>query len=143
MFNPSRDQVRSFFFETWRKYRAGEPLESLEATALAIILEHPEYHALLADPAGHASREWSPEAGLTNPFLHLSMHLALEEQWSIDQPPGIRALFDELTARFGGAHDAAHAAMDCLGEVVWRAERLGTLPDGQAYLECLRRRAAA
>jgi hypothetical protein len=90
MFNPSRDQVRQFFFDVWAKYRAGRPLEGAEQPALEAVLAHPEYHALLDQPECYREREYLPESGETNPFLHLSMHLAIAEQVSVDQPPGIR-----------------------------------------------------
>ncbi|MGA8050585.1 MAG: DUF1841 family protein [Burkholderiales bacterium] len=141
MFNPSREQVRDFFFEAWRKYRAGEPLAGLEATALEIALLHPEYHALLGDPERAREKEYFPELGQTNPFLHMSLHLALEEQLSIDQPAGIVARFDALTARHGDRHAALHEALECLAEMVWRSQRDGAPPDGAAYLDCLARRA--
>jgi len=141
MLEPSREQARAFFFETWRKYRAGEPLSGLEAMALELILLHPEYHAVLEQSERTREREYLPELGETNPFLHLSLHLALEEQLSIDQPPGIAARFAALLARLGERHAALHAALDCLAEMVWRAQREGLPPDGAAYLECLRRQA--
>lgn len=98
MFNPSRDEVRRFFTETWRKQRAGEILTPLEAIAADWIVEHPEYHAALADVDSASAEHYSPERGETNPFLHLSMHLAISEQLSIDQPPGIRAAHERLAA---------------------------------------------
>jgi len=143
MFNPSRDEVRRFFCDTWGKYRRSEPLAGLEQTALGVIVLHPEYHALLEDPAQAAGMEYSPEGGELNPFLHLSLHLAIEEQLAIDQPRGIRARFAELAARMGSEHDAKHAVLECLGETMWEAQRAGRAPDEQAYLECLRRRAGA
>jgi hypothetical protein len=141
MFDPSRDQARAFFFETWRKYRAAEPLAGLEAVALEVALLHPEYHRVLDDPDKYLRQEYFPEQGETNPFLHLSLHLALEEQLSIDQPPGIGAHFAQLAARRGERHAALHAALDCLAETVWRAQRDHAPPDAEAYLECLQRRA--
>ncbi len=36
MFNPSREQVRQFFFDAWKKYRAGAPLEGLETVAVEV-----------------------------------------------------------------------------------------------------------
>jgi len=140
MFTPSRDEVRRFFFETWRKHRAGEPLEGLEKTALSVLLLHPEYHPLLDDPARNLDRDYTPESGTLNPFLHLSLHLAIEEQVSIDQPAGIRVEFERLRAKLGTEHDALHAVLECLGETVWRAQRDGTAPDNDAYLECVRKR---
>lgn len=137
MFNPSRDQVRDFFFEAWRKFRAAEPLSELEGIAVEHIGRHAEYHALLDDPARHREREWTPEMGQTNPFLHLSLHLSISEQLSIDQPPGVRAAYQRLLARAADAHAAQHEVMDCLAEMIWQAQRHNLPPDGEAYLRCL------
>lgn len=141
MFTPSRDQARRFLVEAWRKHCARLPATPLELLAADIVALHPEYHALLAGGEAALSREWTPEAGETNPFLHLSLHLAIEEQLSIDQPPGLRAIFEELLRRHGDRHEALHVVLDCLGETVWRANRDQTPPDGVAYLDCLRRAA--
>jgi hypothetical protein len=140
MFNPSRDQARSFFLEAWKKRTEGSPLTPLEAVAADIAAMHPEYHDLLTEGETALAREWTPETGEANPFLHLSLHLAIEEQLSIDQPPGIRAIFDALQARRGDRHGALHDVLECLGETVWRAQRDRAPPDGAAYLDCLRRR---
>jgi hypothetical protein len=142
MFNPSRDQVREFFFETWRRYRTGKPLEGAQTLAIEAILLHPEYHPVLDAPQRYAEQEYFPELGETNPFLHLSLHVALAEQLSIDQPIGIRARFEQLLTRCGDRHAALHEALECLAEMVWRSQRDGTPPDGAAYLDCLARRAA-
>jgi hypothetical protein len=139
MFNPSRDDVRTFMFETWRKYRAGSGLHGAEIVLLPIILEHPEYHAVLEDPDTYAARTWHPEGGETNPFMHLSFHLALAEQRAIDQPPGIRAAWTALAEKLGEPHEADHAVLDCLLEQLWKTQRHGTSFDVQAYLEAVRR----
>jgi hypothetical protein len=141
MFNPSRDQARDFFFETWRKYRAQQALAGLETVALQVILAHPEYQAALDDPERYRERNYSPELGEPNPFLHMSMHLAIEEQLSIDQPPGIASAFAALAVKRGERHAAMHDAMECLGEMVWRSQRDRAPPDGAEYLECLKKRA--
>lgn len=138
MFNPSREEVRRFFFEAWRKYRNQLPIEGLERTAIEIMLLHPEYHALLDQPEQYADRDFSPESGQLNPFLHMSLHLAIAEQVSIDQPRGIRALHRQLQSA-QDAHDALHVLLECLGETVWQAQRTGMAPDEAAYLECIRR----
>ncbi|MEW5864326.1 MAG: DUF1841 family protein [Pseudomonadota bacterium] len=143
MFEPSREQAREFFFETWRKYREGAPLEGLEAVALQVILAHPEYHRVLEERDRYAARDCFPELGETNPFLHMSLHLALEEQLSIDQPPGIVARVEALAARAGSRHEALHEAIECLAETIWRAQRDRTPPDAAAYLECLAKKASA
>jgi hypothetical protein len=137
MFNPSRDQARQFFFDTWRKSRAGEVLGGLEQTALQVISLHPEYHTLLDHPERHLDHDYAPEHGGLNPFLHLSLHLAIEEQLSIDQPPGIRAHCGRIALATGSEHDARHALLECLAETIWQAQRTGTAPDQALYLACL------
>jgi hypothetical protein len=139
MFNPSREQVRNFFFDAWCRYREGRPLEGLETVALEVMLLHPEYHHVLDDPDRFLGREYTPEDGQANPFLHMSLHVAIEEQLAIDQPPGIRAEFERILADRGDRHDALHVVLECLGETVWAAQRARAAPDGAAYLECLRR----
>jgi hypothetical protein len=139
MFTPDRAQARRFFFDTWRKLRSGEPLEGLERVAAAVILLHPEYHALLDASDRHLDRDFSPEAGDTNPFLHLSLHLAVEEQLSIDQPIGIRAAYDRLLGHLGDEHAAKHRLLECLGEMIWHAQRRGTGFDASVYFDCLAR----
>ena len=96
MFAPSRAEARRFLAETWAKFRAGTPLQGLETTAAPLIAMHPEYHALLEAAEAALDRDYAPEAGEMNPFLHLSLHLAVAEQLAIDQPAGIRAQFDRL-----------------------------------------------
>ena len=140
MYAPTRDEARRLFFEARRKYIAGEALSGLERLALQVITLHPEYHAILDDPARYLDRDYTPEAGALNPFLHLSLHLAIEEQLSIDQPRGIRAEFDRIAAAAGSEHDGRHALLECLAEILWQSGRDGTAPDEKMYLECLRRR---
>jgi hypothetical protein len=140
MFNPSRGEARDFLYVVWAKHLARAPLTPLESLALSVVLEHPEYHPVLEDREGNLERDWKPEGGETNPFLHLSMHLAIEEQVSIDQPPGIRAAVAALERRTGSTHDARHEVMDCLAEVVWQAQRNGVAFDNAAYLGCLARK---
>ena len=137
LFNPSRDEARNFLFETWRKRRAGELLTPLEDLTAQLIEKHPEYHDLLAQPERHLDKDYTPESGATNPFLHLMMHLTIEEQISIDQPPGIRAHFVRLTRKLESEHDAQHRMMECLSEMIWQAQRSHTQPDAAVYINCL------
>lgn len=139
MFTPSRDSARRFLIDAWRKRREGLPAEPLEMLAGDIVAQHPEYQALLENGETALEREWRPEGGATNPFLHLSLHLAIEEQLSIDQPPGIRAIAERLSARLGDRHDALHRLIDCLAEALWQAQRHHQPLDSQAYLDCLTR----
>lgn len=137
MFNPTREQVRQFFTEAWQKHRRGAVLTGLETMAVDLMELHPEYHADLDDPES-AGADYSVEEGKTNPFLHLSMHLAINEQLSIDQPPGIKAAFLALAGR-RDAHEAAHVIMEALGTVIWEAQRLGTPFDSERYLDLIKR----
>jgi hypothetical protein len=143
MFDPSKDDVRRFFCQTWRKHREGAPLTPLEAIALDWAQQHPEYHDDLESLEDALAADYPVEAGRGNPFLHLSMHLAIAEQLQIDQPPGIRAAWDTLARRLDSPHEAAHRIMECLGETLWQAQRNNSPPDAAAYLDCIRRAAGA
>jgi hypothetical protein len=141
VFQPSQNDVRRFFCGAYARWRAGLPLEPMQALAARWIEQHPEYHAELADEAAALEAVYTVEEGRTNPFLHLSMHLSIDEQLAIDQPTGIRQAVQLLTARRGSLHAAQHEVMECLGEMVWASQRSGLPPDGHAYLEAVRRRA--
>ncbi len=119
MFNPSRKQARQFFIEAWRKHRLAEVVTPMEDMIIDVIRQHPEYHADLENPDA-MDADYTVEQGKTNPFLHLSMHLAIAEQLSIDQPPGIKAAWQQLLAT-RDAHEAVHEIMESLGQVVWEA----------------------
>ena len=143
MFQPSQADVRRFFCATHARQRSGAPLEPMQAVAARWITEHPEYHADLADEAKALSTVYTVEEGRTNPFLHLSMHLSIAEHVAIDQPTGIRQAVDLLAARRNSLHEAHHEVMECLGDMIWTSQRSGLPPDGQAYLEAVRKRATS
>ena len=142
MFNPTRDQARDFLFETWRKFRAQELLSAMEVMAVEVISLHPEYHKMLDDRDHHLEtyrdRDYPPEFGETNTFLHINMHLSIREQVSIDQPEGVKNFHAALSNKVGSALAAEHEMMDCLAEMIWHAQRHRTAPDAQIYLGCLR-----
>lgn len=135
MFAPSQDQVRRFFCDAWTKHQAGQVLTPLELQAADWMGQHPEYHDELADADAAVRAVYSVEDGRTNPFLHLSMHLSITEQVSIDQPPGIREAVQRLAARRSSLHEAHHQVMEALGEMVWASQRSGLPFDGQAYID--------
>src|SRR5574344_2081733 len=141
MFQPSQADVRRFFCGVRSKMLTQAPMEAIETLASLWIEEHPEYFAELADVEAAIARNYDLEPERTNPFLHLSMHLSISEQCSIDQPRGIRQAVELLAARLGSLHDAHHAAMECLGTMLWEAQRAGRAPDGNAYIACVQRRA--
>ena len=141
MFQPSQNDVRRFFCEAYARDQIKAPLQPMQALAARWISEHPEYHAELANEAASLAAVYTVEEGRTNPFLHLSMHLSIEEQLAIDQPTGIRQAVELLAARRHSLHAAHHEVMDCLGEMIWASQRSGLPPNGLAYLEAVRRRA--
>ncbi len=143
MFSPSQADVRRFFCGAWRKHAAGEPMEAIETLAGQWIAEHPMYHGDLADADRAVAADYPADGGQANPFLHLSMHLTISEQCSIDQPRGIRQAVELLAKRLDSLHDAHHAAMECLGRMLWESQRAGRPPDGQAYIDCVQRRATS
>jgi hypothetical protein len=142
LFGQDRDQLRSVYCQAWRQHRQGQALQPLQAQIVAVIARHPEYQPLLERPEQALGREYLPELGETNPFLHMGMHLALQEQVSTDRPPGIRTLYQQLAARCSDSHDVEHRLMECLAEMIWHAQRAGTAPDEKRYLDCARAIAA-
>ncbi|MEO7057898.1 MAG: DUF1841 family protein [Caldimonas sp.] len=140
MFSPSQADVRGFFVESGQKRAGGLPLTPLETIAADWIDAHPEYATDLADADRARSAGDGADAARENPFLHLSMHLSISEQISIDQPVGIRAAFLQLAKRLGSQHAAQHEVMECLGRMLWESQRSGRAPDGEAYVDCVRRR---
>ena len=141
MFNPSQADVRRYFCAVYAKARASQPLEALETIAAQWIDEHPEYHADLRDADAAVLAVYDGSAGRSNPFLHLSMHLSISEQSSIDQPRGIRQAVELLTHKRNSLHLAHHGAMECLGSMLWESQRAGRPPDGEAYIACVQRHA--
>jgi len=141
MFAPSQHDVRRFFCDAHRKRREGLPLTTMETLAADWTDQHPEYHAELDDVEAAVAAVYDVKAGRTNPFLHLSMHLTISEQVSIDQPRGIKQAYELLAAKRGSAHEAHHEVMECLGEMMWESQRSGQPPDGHKYIDCVRRRA--
>ena len=141
MFTPTQEEVRRFFCEAWAKSQAEQPMQAIEQLAAGWVAEHPEWHAELADADAAVARQYGEGAVGGNPFLHLSMHLSISEQCSIDQPAGIRQAVELLAARRGDLHAAHHEVMECLGQMLADAQARRGEPDGAAYLDCVRRRA--
>ena len=139
MFQPSQADVRKFFCAVYAKWHSAQPMDALETLASQWVAEHPEYHADFADEAAALEKMYDVEDGKTNPFLHLSMHLSVSEQCSIDQPRGIRQAVELLTARRDSLHDAHHETMEALGKMIWESQRSGRPPDGQAYIDAVQR----
>lgn len=133
--NQSRDELRRVYVDAWRKHRERLPMEPLEAQVADVIALHPEYQAALENPDAVVDRDYSPEGGQSNPFLHMGLHLAVRDQAATDRPAGIRQAFEAVAARMGSAHAAEHRIIECLAEALWEAQRAGRPPDEHAYLE--------
>lgn len=133
--NQSRDELRRVYVEAWRKRRAGLPIEPLEAQVADVVALHPEYHAALERGEDALERDYTPEGGQSNPFLHMGLHLAVRDQIATDRPAGLRKAFESLAQRVGSAHEAEHRIIECLAEAMWEAQRSGRPPDEAAYLQ--------
>ena len=141
LIQPSQADVRRFFCGVYAKAKTAAALEPMEILVSQWIDEHPEYHTELADVDAALAKMHQVEPGKENPFLHLSMHLSISEQCSIDQPRGIRQAVELLTHKLNSLHHAHHQTMDCLGRMVNESQRAGRMPDGAAYIDCLQRHA--
>ena len=139
IFNPTREDVRRFFCDTWKKKTESHILTPLETIAGDWMEQHPEYHTLLTDSEGALAQDYTPERGETNPFLHLSMHLSISEQISIDQPPGIRKIAETLAGKLESEHETQHRIMECLGQVMWESQREGLPLSPEKYIEALQK----
>ncbi len=137
IFGQDRQELRQMYIDAWQKSESGEILSPLEAQIAKVISDHPEYQSMLK--ANIIDDSFTPEAGATNPFLHMGLHLAMREQVGTDRPPGIAAIFSKLLHQTGDTHDAEHRAIECLAETLWEAQSRNEMPDEQAYLERLRR----
>ena len=138
MFGQDRNQLRQFFYDCWQRRQDGATLDAMQAIIVHIIEEHPEYHQMLSQPET-LDTDYSPESGQENPFLHMSMHIALHEQISTNRPEGIAQCYQQLCEQNGSAHEAEHKMMACLGEAIWAAQRNGCAPDENNYMFCLKK----
>jgi hypothetical protein len=142
MFNPSQSDVRRFFCSAYSKWLIKDTMDGIETIAALWIAEHPEYHDDLSDADAAVAKNYSVDAGRTNPFLHLSMHLSMSEQCSIDQPRGIQTAIESLTAKLDSLHHAHHIAMEALGTMMWESQRSGQPPNAETYIESIKKAAS-
>lgn len=138
MFPQDRSQLRQMFFDAWHKHTSKQPMEPLEQLIAAIAEQHPEYHVVLTSQDSNLDKDFTPEMGQTNPFLHMAMHISIQEQLGTQRPTGIIELYKELLIKFGDPHEVEHHMMECLGQMVWQAQRDNTAPNDETYLDCLR-----
>ena len=135
MFFKDRNESRSYFFNVWEKQKNKQPLETIEVLILDVILKHPEYHSYLNSKK--SIEDASIDDNYGNPFLHMSMHIALQEQINSNRPSGITRIFNELISQSGSTHNVEHKMMECLGKILWDAQSKKMPPDENEYIECL------
>jgi len=138
MFGQDRTELRQMFFTAWQKHQNKQLMEPLEAVVAKIIELHPEYHALLEDNKT-LDKDYTPEMGQTNPFLHMAMHISIQEQLSTRRPTGIEQLYQSILNKHKDAHETEHLMMECLGKMLWEAQSQNRMPDENDYLNCLKK----
>jgi len=131
----NRDSTRKLFFDAWQKHIERLPVEPLEAQVIEIVLHHPEYQELLLDPETYQHIDFDE----TNPFLHLSLHLALREQIQTNRPNGIAVIYKTLCEKYQDTHVVEHKMLECLAQILWDAQQSGRMAEESYYLECLRK----
>lgn len=137
IFGQDRQSLRKMYADAWQKRVDGVPLSPLEDQIVAVIELHPEYQGEVS--ADDLDRDFPPDGGRTNPFLHMGLHLGLREQVATDRPPGIAAIYTKLASRTGDPHEAEHRMIECLAETLWEAQRDNRAPDDARYIERLRK----
>ncbi len=137
-YTQDRGKMREFMCEVWRKQCAAEAMDPMEIMIGGVIAQHPEYHKLFESSEAATERDYLPEMGETNPFLHIAMHIALQEQISSNRPFGVTNLHQRLAKKRGSTHDAEHAMLECLAEMIWKAQRDNAAPDEAVYMEGLK-----
>ncbi len=138
---PDREQLRAHrqvFWDAWQKAQADLPLDALQVRIARVIALHPEYHHFFDDLDSFLDRDFAVNDGM-NPNLHMSLHLALEEQVAIHQPPEVANCLEYLMRHKAmNRHDALHVILEVLAETVYFAQRNGAGPDVSAYTGRLR-----
>jgi hypothetical protein len=140
LYNPSRDQARQFLFVAWANFKKNLSLTDLEKIAVEVIQMHPEYHVVFDSPERFMHQQYFPEMGETNPFLHITLHLSVIEQISINQPIGITQVYDKLRQRHNDTHLAYHDLIDSLAETIWQSQRNNEPLNSERYLILLRQK---
>jgi len=138
MFGQDRTELRQMFFTSWKKHQNKQLMEPLEAVVAKIIELHPEYHALFENEASELDKDYTPEMGQTNPFLHMAMHISIQEQLSTKRPAGIDQLHQSILSNNKDPHETEHLMMECLGKMLWEAQSQNKTPDENDYLNCLK-----
>ncbi|WP_151192677.1 DUF1841 family protein [Cysteiniphilum sp. JM-1] len=136
IFSSDRLELRKLYFDSWHKYLIKQPLTDLETQITRIIEHHPEYHHYLSN-LDNLDKDFPPEIGETNPFLHMGLHMGLIEQVVTNRPHGIHQIYQQLCQQQRDEHKVQHMMMDHLAESIWSAQKNHMPPDELNYLEQL------
>lgn len=139
IFGQDRNQIRNIYFQSWQKFKQKQVLEPMESLIANLINQHPEYHDFFDHIEENKQQEFTPEMGQTNPFLHLGMHISIQEQLGTQRPKEMTTLYQALCNKMGDSHKAEHLIMDCLGEMLWQAQKNNQPPDEMSYIECIKK----
>ncbi|WP_372716023.1 DUF1841 family protein [Immundisolibacter sp.] len=137
MFGQDRDSLRAAYAGAWQRHLERLPLDLQQQRIVDVLTMHPEYQALMMDPAALA-RDFDGSGGVTNPYLHMGLHVAIREQLGTGLPPEATQAHARLASRLGDRHAAEHCLIDCLAQTLWQAQRDGREPDFEQYREALR-----
>ena len=141
IFGNNRDTLRQSYFDAWKKANLQQPLTALEQQIVDVIALHPEYHSLFEDSSElKLSKEYLPETGESNPYLHMGLHLGIRDQLATNRPKGMKALFHKLINKIPDLHQAEHLFMETLAESIWFAQKHNQAPDDAKYLNMLKKK---
>ncbi|MDQ6980241.1 MAG: DUF1841 family protein [Ghiorsea sp.] len=138
---PSREQLRAhrqIFWDAWQKAQADLPLNALEVRIARVIAMHSEYHHFFDDMDTFLERDFQVDDGM-NPYLHLSLHLAIEEQLATKHPPEAAKLMEHYMLNLKKErHETLHVILEVLAETVYQSQRTGQEPNPETYAGQLR-----
>ena len=134
MFTSDRSKQRQYLKQAWGKYTKQEQLEPLELQLAKIVEKHPEYQNLI----NNLNSEYFPEQGSVNPFLHINLHLTLQDQLAMDQPKGIRGIHNKLLVKIKDEHEVEHLMMELIAEMIFNAQKNKAAFDLDGYINALK-----
>lgn len=139
MLEADRQKLRQKYFDVWNRHIEKLPMEPLDIQICDLILAHPEYHIVFSQPDKYLDKDYLPEQGESNPFLHLSLHLGIREQISTNRPAGINEIYENLMSRYQDSHQVEHIIMECMMTQLFEAQQKQQMPNEQAYIEALQK----
>ena len=134
MFTSDRSKQRQYLKQAWGKYTRHEQLEPLELQLSKIVEKHPEYQNII----NNLDSDYFPEHGQTNPFLHINLHLTLQDQIKMDQPKGIKKIHTKLLVKVKDSHEVEHMMMEHIAEMIFNAQKNNSAFNLDGYIQALK-----